>query len=261
MRKQKIGIFDSGVGGLSILKSMHELMPEEEYIYLGDNINAPYGESDDITILKNSNRILDFMLEKKVDVCVIACNTICVVAYDELKKRSNIPIIGIIDKGVESILDTNKSKVGIIATKKTIETNKYKEKLLKENPNMKIVNIEGVGLVETIEKGIVSKEKRRIAVERVLKNHKNIEVAFLGCTHFPFLEKEISEYLENITVIHQGDKVARHVKKVMQIKKDNGEKKDGKIEFFTTGDVYQFENIKNINFNKFKQYKTKKVKI
>lgn len=261
MDKRPIGIFDSGVGGLSIFKKIYEKNSNENYIYFGDVKRAPYGKRNKEEIIEFSKEILSFLLEKEMKICVVACNTICVASYTELKKMTDIPIINIVDLGVKSIKKTGHKNIGILGTTATIKSKEYRHRL--EEFGIKVTEIQGDEIVRIVEKNLQSTDLSIEVAKNILSRHKNkgMETLFLGCTHFPFIEREIKEAIgKKVQVIYQGDETAKEVKKYLMKEKELKEKK-GWIKFYSTDDKNEFDKIKNKVHMDFKKFKTEKVNI
>jgi len=151
-----IGIFDSGVGGLTVLKEVRKVLPNEKIIYLGDTARVPYGEKTQDLIVRYSKQIVDFLIEKKVDAIVVACNTATSLALDELNKTFKTPIIGVIEAGVRTALYTTKNnKIGVIGTKATINSKKYETEIKKRNPEIEVYSKSCPLFAPAIEEGII----------------------------------------------------------------------------------------------------------
>ena len=182
----RIGVFDSGIGGLTVLKELRNRYPYNDYIYVGDNINLPYGKKSKEEIIRLSYRIMDFLIDKKVDMCVIACGTISSNAYSELKEKYNIKIVDIITPIIRYIKENNIDNVGVFATEATINSHIFKKLL----PDIKVYEEACPEFVPLIEGNkILSKEME----ESIAKHLKNIPCnnIILGCTHYPIIEELI----------------------------------------------------------------------
>lgn len=177
----KVGVFDSGIGGLTVLKKLKEKYPFNDYIYYGDTLNIPYGEKDKDTLYKLSSRIVEFLIKNKVDLIVIACGTVSSNCYQELKKNYNIKIIDIISPTIDYIKRNNFSSIGVIATTKTIESHIFKNNL--KVPVEEVACSEFVDLIET-------NNLKKINVDKYLKNIKS-DTIILGCTHYPLIRNKI----------------------------------------------------------------------
>ena len=239
-----IGIFDSGIGGVTVLKEIIKILPDENYIYISDSKNNPYGDMKKEKIIKRCEEITKYLIENKSKVIVIACNTASAIASEFLRKKyKNIPIIAI-EPAYKMVYDHNYDKETLVmATKGTIESEKF-NLLYKKYNNHKTQLLECVGLAEIIEEG--NKEKIvKYLDENIGKYKGKIENVVLGCTHYPLIEKEIKNILgRNVRIFNGAKNVAIHLKDVLE--KDgliNNIEKKGKIEFLDTS--LEIEKRKN----------------
>lgn len=185
----KIGVFDSGIGGLTVLKEIIKKYPNGHYLYYGDTLHLPYGEKTKEELLKYACHIIDFFIEKKVDKIVIACGTVSSTIYDELKSIYDIEIINIIDITVDALKKENIEEIAALATSKTIGSHIFSNKL----QDKKVIEIACSKFVPYIEKKIGNKEQFLKEYLEPLKE-KKIEHIILGCTHYPLLQEDIEKY-------------------------------------------------------------------
>ena len=202
----RVGVFDSGIGGLTILKSLLENHPNNEYIYFGDTLNIPYGEKTNDQLKDLSDKIIRFLISKKVDMIVIACGTISSSIYDEIKNKYDVPIYDIINPITNQLKKLKIKKALLIATDKTIESKKFEEKL--KSANMELYTQACPKFVPIIEHK--SKDLLEIELGEYLYQYKNldIEVVIRGCTHYPIISGEIADYL-NVDILDIGLIVAK----------------------------------------------------
>lgn len=202
----RVGVFDSGIGGLTILKSLLENHPNNEYIYFGDTLNIPYGEKTNDQLKDLSDKIIRFLISKKVDMIVIACGTISSSIYDEIKNKYDVPIYDIINPITNQLKKLKIKKALLIATDKTIESKKFEEKL--KSANMELYTQACPKFVPIIEHK--SKDLLEIELGEYLYQYKNldIEVVIPGCTHYPIISGEIGDYL-NVDILDIGLIVAK----------------------------------------------------
>ena len=195
MDKRPIGIFDSGVGGITVLKEIKETLPKENIIYLGDTKNFPYGNKSKEDIIKFSIDNVQKLLEQNVKTIVIACGTATSQAIEVLKEKFDIPIIGIIEPTVKYIKNQKFDKVGVIATEGTIKNGAWERKLKDEIPNIQVVNKACPMLATIAEEGKAkSKAGRKVIKEYMIPfKEKRVNKIILGCTHFPIYEQIIRE--------------------------------------------------------------------
>ena len=202
----RVGVFDSGIGGLTILKSLLENHPNNEYIYFGDTLNIPYGEKTNDQLKDLSDKIIRFLISKKVDMIVIACATISSSIYDEIKNKYDVPIYDIINPITNQLKKLKIKKALLIATDKTIESKTFEEKL--KSANMELYTQACPKFVPIIEHK--SKDLLEIELGEYLYQYKNldIEVVIPGCTHYPIISGEIADYL-NVDILDIGLIVAK----------------------------------------------------
>ena len=192
----RIGVFDSGLGGVNVLSCLLKKYPNNEYIFYGDTKNLPYGNKTKEELLKLSSNIIDFLLKKKVDIIIIACGTISSNCYKELKEKYSIPIYDIITPTIDYIKSSNLKNIGVIGTQKTIESNIFN--ILEKNILMKSTP----SFVPIIENNQIEEKKDMIIKE--LKLFNECDALVLGCTHYPLL-KDIIENNLHIKTIDMGE--------------------------------------------------------
>ena len=222
MDKRPIGIFDSGVGGITVLKEIKEKLPEENIIYLGDTKNFPYGNKSKEDIIKFSIDNVQKLLEQNVKTIVIACGTATSQAIEILKEKFDIPIIGIIEPTVKYIKNQKFDKVGVIATEGTIKNGAWERKLKDQIPNIHVVNKACPMLATIAEEGKAkSKAGRKVIKEYMIPfKEKRVNKIILGCTHFPIYEQIIREELEyDVELINTGKFVSLELEQIL--KKNN----------------------------------------
>ena len=222
MDKRPIGIFDSGVGGITVLKEIKEKLPEENIIYLGDTKNFPYGNKSKEDIIKFSIDNVQKLLKQNVKIIVIACGTATSQAIEILKEKFDIPIIGIIEPTVKYIKNQKFDKVGVIATEGTIKNGAWERKLKDEIPNIQVVNKACPMLATIAEEGKAkSKAGRKVIKEYMIPfKEKRVNKIILGCTHFPIYEQIIREELEyDVELINTGKFVSLELEQIL--KKNN----------------------------------------
>jgi len=219
MNKQPIGIFDSGVGGISIWREIHLLLPNEHSIYLADSINAPYGNRTKSEIIDLCIKNTDLLLEKGCKLIVVACNTATTNAIKILRESYSVPFIGIEPAIKPAALNTKTKAVGILATKGTLTSELFHKTSDLYRSGIKVIEQVGEGLVELIESGDTNSDK----MKTLLKNYLNpmidaeIDYLVLGCTHYPFLMPILLELLPNhVKIIDSGAAVARQTKAVLE---------------------------------------------
>ncbi|RAR71789.1 glutamate racemase [Flavobacterium aciduliphilum] len=213
-----IGLFDSGIGGTSIWKEIHQLLPFENTIYLADSKNAPYGEKTKEQIIDLSFKNTEFLLQQNCKLIVVACNTATTNAIKELRAHFKVPFIGIEPAIKPAALHSKTQKIGILATKGTLNSSLF-AKNVEQFHTIQIIEQIGYGLVELIESGQIESEKMNTLLKEYLTPmiKSDIDYLVLGCSHYPYLVPQIKKILPNhITIIDSGEAVARQTKKILE---------------------------------------------
>jgi len=213
-----IGIFDSGVGGTSIWKEIHQLMPNEQTIYLADSKNAPYGKKSKEALLQLCIKNTEYLLNEGCKIIVVACNTATTNAIDYLRENYKIPFIGIEPAIKPAALHSKTKRIGVLATKGTLSSKLFYNTSKLHTQEIQIMEREGTGLVELIEAGrLESKETSNLLREYVNPMlHANIDCLVLGCTHYPYLIPILRKFLpDTVQIIDSGEAVARQTKAVL----------------------------------------------
>lgn len=214
-----IGVFDSGVGGLSVLKCIREKLPNEDLLYIADSFHAPYGNRDRTYIEERSVSLTKFLLEQKAKVIVVACNTATAAAISTLRSMFSVPIIGM-EPGVKPAVSITKTgTIGIMATRETLNSDKFNMLISQFCGDVKIATQDCPGLVEQIEKSDFSGKITRELVEKYVFSllDKGADTIVLGCTHFLFIAPLIEDIIgQNIVLIDTGAAVAREVARRLQ---------------------------------------------
>ena len=213
-----IGLFDSGIGGTSIWKEIHQLLPNENTIYLADSKNAPYGQKTKEEIIHLSCKNTEFLLEQNCKLIVVACNTATTNAIKELRAKYKVPFIGIEPAIKPAALHSKTQKIGILATKGTLNSELF-YKNVEQFQDIQILEQIGYGLVELIENGQINSKEMNELLQKYLSPmvQSNIDYLVLGCSHYPYLIPQIKKLLpQNITIIDSGEAVAKQTKKILQ---------------------------------------------
>lgn len=220
---QPLGIFDSGIGGLTVANAILKQLPKENIIYFGDTAHLPYGDKSADAIKSYATKIGKFLIEKKSKIIVIACNTASSVAYDLLSKLTpeNVHVINVIDPVVEYIIQKKYTSVGVIGTQGTIKSNIYKQKIQTKNNHIHVHQLATPLLAPMIESGFVHGQISALVIEEYLQHPilENIETLILGCTHYPLIKKEIEHYYQKndrkVEVLATNEIVGKYVKLFM----------------------------------------------
>ena len=248
INENPIGLFDSGIGGTSIWKEVHALMPYENTIYLADSKNAPYGLKSKDEIIALSCKNTEFLLENNCKIIVVACNTATTNAIKELRAKYNVPFIGIEPAIKPAALQSKTQTIGILATKGTLNSELF-HKNVANHPDVKIIEQIGHGLVQLIENGDMNSAE----MEELLKSYlnpmveKNIDYLVLGCRHYPYLIPQIKKIIPpQIKIIDSGEAVAKQTQKILEQNKllNLSKRKSSQI-FYTNSEPEVFETILN----------------
>ncbi|MDR3625038.1 MAG: glutamate racemase [Chlamydiales bacterium] len=243
-----IGIFDSGVGGLTVVRQIIDLLPNENIVYFGDTARLPYGSKSEETILRYSIENTVFLMEKNIKLLVIACNTATAFAIEKLKKLFNIPIIGVITPGIErAVISTKNARIGIIGTKGTIQSGAYQRGLQALLPHASIHPIACPLLVHLVEDFSLDHLATRLIIQDYLKplQEQNIDTLVLGCTHYPLLKKILYEEIgKHICLIDPAITCAQKVQEVLnQNNLNTKQTTPGTREYFVSDDPKKFSTI------------------
>ena len=227
-----IGVYDSGVGGLSVWKELKELMPQQDYIYVADTAHCPYGEKPIEYIIERADIITRFLIEKGAKMVVVACNTATAAAINFLRNKYHIPFVGMEPAVKPAAIISKSGTVGVLATANTFKGRLYRDTVMKHCSQTKVIETIGKGLVEAVEGGYSPKE----LLERYIREmtSQGADVIVLGCTHFPFLTEEIVKIApKGTTIINPAPAVARQAQKI--VASTDGNSSDGKTTFYSTG--------------------------
>lgn len=240
----KAGVFDSGVGGLTVVKSLLENQTFEEILYYGDTARVPYGTKDKNTIIRYSLEALEYFENYDIDILIVACNSASAYALEALKEVAKIPVVGVIDSGVLAVsskIKDKKANILVLGTPATINSNLYEFGLKKES----FTNITSVAtplFVPLVEENILDGKILDATLEYYLKDIQNIDAVILGCTHFPLIEEKISTYLSNTLTIHSGDAIVEFLKNSYNC---INKYENTKITFFASSNPDGLKNVAN----------------
>ena len=246
----KIGIFDSGVGGLSVLKKIKEKIDFADVIYYGDSLNSPYGSKSIKEIQELCLSIGEFLIDNQVDIIVIACNTATAAALDTLRERfTSIPIIGVIQPGAAMAIKQSKNKkIGVLSTPLTAKSGIY-EKVIKTLNSKYEVFQKGCDLLcRMIERGWEDNERNTLLLKSYIDQlPEEIDTLILGCTHYPLIREEIEKLIDK-RIVDPAEETAMHVLfELNKLALKNGFKKSRKekinIDYFVTGDIERFKKV------------------
>jgi glutamate racemase len=254
LNSSPIGIFDSGIGGLTVANALSKHLPNESMIYFGDTAHLPYGDKSPDSIKYYSIRIADFLLEKNCKAIVIACNTASAIAYEVVKKhvKNKVMVFNVIDPVVENVCEQNPKKVGVIGTKGTIKADAYAKKIKQLNSSIEVCSLATPLLAPMIEEGFFNNNISKTIINSYLSKPKlkKIDALILACTHYPLIKKEITEYYQKqINILDSADIVATKLKeKLKELNLLNLNTKKGKHHFFVSDFTKSFEKSTKLFF-------------
>ena len=260
MDNRAIGVFDSGVGGLTVLREIIKELPRESTLYFGDTQRFPYGPKDLGDVRNFVFKAAEFLREENVKMIVIACNTGSVAALNGLKANFDLPVTGVIEPGARTAVNNTKNKrVGVIATKGTVESGVYENEIKKIDPGIKTFSVAAPTLIEYVEEGILEGKRLEDEIRDYLKPllREDIDVLVLGCTHFPLIEKPILSVCgNNLKVISSAVETAKDVRQLLiekRIAADTGNKANrifyetaANSNFFKTGQMFLGREINEV---------------
>jgi glutamate racemase len=250
---QAIGIFDSGIGGLTVANAISKVLPNEQLIYFGDTAHLPYGDKSRELIQSYATTITDFLLhEKNCKTVVIACNTASAAAYEVLrdKYKGVVPVINVIDPMIEAVIaDTEIKKVGIIATKTTVNSGVYQEKFTRRAPYLNFKALATPLLANMIEEGFYNDSISDAVLKEYLGDPslEGIDALVLACTHYPLIKNEISAYYNHqVKIFDSAEVVALKLKSILQKEGLSAEQKTSKDLFYVSDYTQSFERTTRI---------------
>lgn len=229
-----IGVFDSGVGGLTVVREIMRHLPDENLVYFGDTARVPYGSKSQDSIIRFSRQIIHFLRTKHVKAIVIACNTASALALDIVQQEVDIPVIGVIVPGARAaVKETKNKKVGVLGTEATIKSNMYTKQMQQEDPEVEVIGKACPLFVPLIEEGFAKHKITKEVIDIYLHEMREsgIDTLILGCTHYPLLRSAISEYMgEKIHLVNPAYETAMELRAVLQEKglKNSG---DGELSY------------------------------
>ncbi|MBQ8837644.1 MAG: glutamate racemase [Clostridia bacterium] len=239
-----IGIFDSGLGGLTAYRELHTLLPDEHYVYFGDTGRVPYGSRSHEILLKYTRQDINFLISKGADAILAACGTVSSVVLDEVKGEYNVPIIGVVDaSSAEALAATKNGIIGVIGTGATVSSGAF-EKKLKAGGADEVVSVACPLFVPLVENGYIARdcEVTKLVARDYLEKIKasGADTLILGCTHFPIIADIIADELPNVTLINSGAAAAKAVAKTVSTAGGN------KSEFYVSDSPVNFDAVARI---------------
>lgn len=219
MNNNPIGIFDSGIGGLTVAKEIVRILPNESIIYLGDTARVPYGTRSKEVVTEFAKELTEFLLKRKVKVIVVACNTISAVALSEIENMSPIPVVGVVKPAVKKAMkSTRNNRIGVIGTQGTIQSKAYENQIKAIDPDIEIISVGCPLFVPLAEEGLNGEATRLIAedyLDKIIKS--GVDTLVLGCTHYPLLLETIAKTVgDNVVLIDSAEPTAQELKNILE---------------------------------------------
>lgn len=265
MDNRAIGIFDSGLGGLTCVKKVMEIMPNEDIIYFGDTGRVPYGTRSRETIVKYVKQDIRFLESFDIKYLIIACGTASSAALPNIVSEVKTDIIGVLEPTCKTAVSaTRNNKIGVIGTQGTINSGKYLSTIKELNPNIEIISKACPMFVPIVENGYANHEVARIIIKEYLTPIKEsgVDTLILGCTHYPILKDEIQAFMGNgVTLIDSGAETAVEVKRQLEEKGLRSEEKSGAARYFVSDETDSFSELGSMFLAKSIDGKVSKVDI
>ncbi|MDF2519688.1 MAG: murI [Clostridia bacterium] len=248
MDSRPIGVFDSGIGGLTVVKEIMEQLPNESIVYFGDTARVPYGTKSKETVTRYSFQCIRFLLEKKVKAIVIACNTASASSLDSAQQSFDMPIIGVVEPGAISACQVTKAnRIGIIGTEGTVSSGAYEKEINVINNDVKILLKACPLFVPIVEEGWQDTEIARLTAREYLEGikDKGIDALVMACTHYPLLEKTIAEIMgDKIKLVNPAYETAKSLKEMLhQLNIQNKAAKKSTYEYYVSDNPVKFKKV------------------
>lgn len=247
-RTNPIGFFDSGIGGLTVVKSVIEILPNENIVYFGDTARVPYGSKSNDTVIEYSLQAANFLLRKNIKLLVVACNTASSVALKELRRFLTIPVIGMVEAGAKMALqETKNGIIGVIGTRSTINNKAYSNEIKKLNPKVKVIEKACPLFVPLAEEGWTNHKATELIAKEYLTElrEKKIDTLVLACTHYPILSNVIQKVVgKNVKLVHSGIPATKIIEEYLNGRGlRNNSNHLGKREFYVSDVPTKFHEI------------------
>jgi glutamate racemase len=242
-----IGVFDSGVGGLTVVKELIKQLPSESLVYFGDTARVPYGAKSKETVTKFSIENALFLSKHNVKLICVACNTASSCALPKLRKKFSVPIVGVINPGArEAVYATKNNRIGVIGTRGTIKSRAYEDEIKRLNSKIKVFSAACPLFVPFVEEGWLNQDVVLTVAKRYLQPLKDarVDTLILGCTHYPLLKKVIKKVMgEKVILVDSAKEVAIEVKKILSSKGLLNKRGKGRFDFFVSDNPEWFKGL------------------
>jgi glutamate racemase len=244
-------MFDSGFGGLTVARALIDLLPHEDLVYVGDTGRYPYGPRPQAQVRSFAHQITDYLVDRHdVKMVIVACNTAAAAALAELQHEHDVPVVGVIEPGVRSLVAaTRNGHVGVIGTVGTIGSGAYQRAVIDAHEGVKLTCAACPGFVEFVERGETGSDQVHVLAERLLAPlvEAEIDTLLLGCTHYPFLARTISDVMgRDVVLVSSADETAFGVRKILEtsdVARANDHAHDATHRFLSSGDVERFRDL------------------
>ncbi len=253
MNNKNIGVFDSGLGGLTAVKSISELLPKENIVYFGDTGRLPYGTKTEATIKQYAASDIRFLMQHDVKMIVIACGTASSVALSDMQNMFDIPIVGVVEAACKAAVESTKNKkVGVLGTSATIKSSSYLKGISRLDADIKVFQKACPLFVPLVENGHYETEVARLVVAEYLQDIKKegVDTLILGCTHYPLLEKTISRYMgDEVKIINVCAELAKSIEVILG-KENLAERVEGSCEYYVSDNAEGFAELGGVFLNR-----------
>jgi glutamate racemase len=219
VRDRPIGVFDSGIGGLTVAAAIKRAVPLEHIVYFGDLLHLPYGSKSSRAVLDFTRAAVQFLLSRSVKLVVIACNTATSIAKEQIEAEIDIPVVGVINPGAQAACNlTRSAKIGVIGTERTISSNAYRDAIHTLRPEISVYQKATPLLVPLIEEGWQSHPVMNLVLSEYLKVFEvdGVDAVVLGCTHYPLIKSEVQDILHGVTVVDSADTTAQAIVEILR---------------------------------------------
>lgn len=247
-----VGVFDSGVGGLTVVREIIRQLPSENIVYFGDTARVPYGSKSKNTIIRFSEQIIRFLKTKQVKTIVIACNTVSALALDTVREEFDVPIMGVVIPGARAAVEaTIHQKVGVVGTDATVRSGMYTKVIREMNPQIEVIEKACPLFVPLVEEGFKEHVVTREIIEYYLESMRatDIDAMILGCTHYPLLRSKIRAYMgEKIQIVNPAYETAMDLKQLLReldLENDSSERSGSQYQFYVSDAAEKFRQFAN----------------
>jgi glutamate racemase len=248
IQSKNLGVFDSGIGGLTVVKEIIKILPNENIIYFGDTARVPYGNKSEKVILDYSMQIANFLISKDIKMIIVACNTAASVALEYLERKYDLPIIGVIKPGAKAAVElAQRKKIGVIGTYATIRSTAYTKEINKLDPSVTVISQPCPLFVPLVEEGWLDHKVTRLVAKEYLDPliNNDIDTLVLGCTHYPLLKNVIQDIVgPKIKLIDSAESTAKEILRVLNLYElRNISNKKPNYQFYVSDLPHKFDEI------------------